>query len=306
MDKGFGSVLKEYSTMFFSTKGLLRWGLISAAVVGGTTILVGPERVAAGFDQVRTMASHVVEDFVDDPVALRRQLQGLADQYPDRITEVRGEIAQIDIQIDQLNHDNDVADRVISLTSDDLEEIRVAVVDAEVSMEAGQKVAIRRGSFRVNIDQARSEARRIAGIKANYQDRLNSNDQQVSLISNQRERLSDILGQLEDEYGQFEEKLWVLDRQIDAIERNDRLITMTEEQQAILRDYEKLGKVGNLRQLESKLEELRITQEAQLQALEKHGVKSDYERRAREDIQIGDEMYLLDSSTDDLAWMHGN
>jgi chromosome segregation ATPase len=306
MDKGFGSVLKEYSTMFFSTKGLLRWGLISAAVVGGTTILVGPERVAAGFDQIRTMASHVVEDFVDDPVALRRQLQGLADQYPDRITEVRGEIAQIDIQIDQLNHDNDVADRVISLTSDDLEEIRVAVVDAEVSMEAGQKVAIRRGSFRVNIDQARSEARRIAGIKANYQDRLNSNDQQVSLISNQRERLSDILGQLEDEYGQFEEKLWVLDRQIDAIERNDRLITMTEEQQAILRDYEKLGKVGNLRQLESKLEELRITQEAQLQALEKHGVKSDYERRAREDIQIGDEMYLLDSSTDDLAWMHGN
>lgn len=292
--------------MFFSTKGLLRWGLISAAVVGGTTILVGPERVAAGFDQVRTMASHVFEDFVDDPVALRRQLQGLADQYPDRITEVRGEIAQIDIQIDQLNHDNDVADRVISLTSDDLEEIRVAVVDAEVSMEAGQKVAIRRGSFRVNIDQARSEARRIAGIKANYQDRLNSNDQQVSLISNQRERLSDILGQLEDEYGQFEEKLWVLDRQIDAIERNDRLITMTEEQQAILRDYEKLGKVGNLRQLESKLEELRITQEAQLQALEKHGVKSDYERRAREDIQIGDEMYLLDSSTDDLAWMHGN
>jgi chromosome segregation ATPase len=292
--------------MFFSTKGLLRWGLISAAVVGGTTILVGPERVAAGFDQVRTMANHVFEDFVDDPVALRRQLQGLADQYPDRIAEVRSEIAQIDIQVDQLNHDNEVADRVIALTSDDLEEIRVAVIDAEVSLEAGQKVAIRRGSFRVNLDQARSEARRIAGIKATYQDRLSSNEQQVMLISNQRERLSDILAQLENEYGQFEEKLWVLDRQIDAIERNDRLITMTEEQQEILRDYEKLGKVGNLRQLESKLEELRVTQEAQLQALEKHGVKSDYERRAREDIQIGDELHRLDAGSDDLAWMHAN
>lgn len=292
--------------MFFSSKGLLRWGLVSAAIVGGTTILVGPERVAAGFDQVRTMASHVFEDFVDDPVALRRQLQGLADQYPDRIAEVRGEIAQIDIQLDQLNHDNEVADRVVALTSDDLEEIRVAVVDAEVSMQAGQKVAIRRGSFKVNLNQARSEARRIAGIKANYQDRLSSNDQQITLISNQRERLTEILGQLENEYGQFEEKLWVLDRQIDAIERNDRLITMTEEQQAILQDYEKLGKVGNLRQLESKLEELRITQEAQLQALEKHGVKSDYERRAREDIQIGDQMHQLDSSSEDIAWMHGN
>ena len=131
-----------------------------------------------------------------------------------------------------------------------------------------------------------------------------SNEQQISLISNQRSRLVEILDQLESEYGQFEEKLWVLDRQIDAIERNDRLITMTEEQQAILRDYEKLGKVGNLRQLESKLEELRVTQEAQLQALEKHGVRNDYERQAREEIEVGQEMMLFESTADDLAWMH--
>lgn len=289
--------------MIFSTKGLLRWGLISAAVVGGTTILVGPERVAAGFDQVRTMASHVFEDFVDDPVALRRQLQGLADQYPDRIAEVRSEIAQIDVQVDQLVHDNEVADRVIALTSDDLEEIRLAVTDAQTSRDAGHKVSIRRGAFRVNLDQARSEARRIAGIRGTYKDRLVSNDQQITLISNQRERLTEILTQLENEYGQFEEKLWTLDRQIDAIERNDRLITMTEEQQEILSDYEKLGKVGNLRQLEAKLEELRFTQEAQLQALEKHGVRSDYERQARDEISIGDDTMILESGNDDLAWM---
>lgn len=292
--------------MIFSTKGLLRWGLISAAFVGGTTILVGPERVAAGFDQVRSMASHVFEDFVDDPVALRRQLQGLADQYPDRIMEVRGEIAQIDVQLEQLRHDNEVADRVVDLTSDDLEEIRLAVTDAQSSQEAGHKVSIRRGSFRVNIEQARSEGRRIAGIRANYKDRLVSNDQQISLLANQRGRLAEILTQLENEYGQFEEKLWALDRQIDAIERNDRLITMTEEQQAILGNYEKLGKVGNLRQLEAKLEELRVTQEAQLQALEKHGVKSDYERQAREEITIGNDTLGLDGDQEDLAWMRGN
>ena len=32
----------------FCTKGLLRWGLISAAVIGGTTILVGPDRGRCG------------------------------------------------------------------------------------------------------------------------------------------------------------------------------------------------------------------------------------------------------------------
>jgi len=250
------------------------------------------------------MATHVFDDFVDDPVALRRQVQGLADQYPDRITEVRTEIAQIDLQLNQLQHDNEVADRVVALTSDDLEEIRVAITEANTSSEMGRKVAIRRGSFRVGIDQAKSEARRIAGIRAAYEDRRVGNDQQISLISNQRNRLSEILDQLEAEYGEFEEKLWVLDRQIDAIERNDRLIEMTEEQQALLNDYERLGKVGNLRQLEAKLEELRLTQEAQLQALEKHGVKSDYERRARDEMAIGTSASAASVNSPDLAWLY--
>jgi len=292
--------------MIFPMKSMLRWGLVSAAVLGGTTILVGPDRVAAGFDQVRTMVAHVFEDFVDDPVALRRQVQGLADQYPDRIAEVRGEIAQIDVQLGQLTHDNEVAERVISLTTDDLDEIRVAVTEAQASNDNGRKVAIRRGSFRVGIEQAKTEARRIAGIRATYEDRTIGNEQQITVLSNQRGRLSDILLQLEAEYGEFEEKLWQLDRQIDAIERNDRLITMTEEQQEILRDYEKLGKVGNLRQLEAKLEELRVTQEAQLQALEKHGVNGEYEREARQDVALGSGLFLPESEQSDLAWLRDN
>ena len=250
------------------------------------------------------MVSHLFDDFIDDPVALRRQLQGLAEQYPERITEVRTEIAQIDMQLDQLQHDNDVADRVVALTTNDLEEIRIAVTEASASANMGHKVSIRRGSFRVGIGQAKSEARRIAGIRAAYEDRLVGNDQQASLISNQHDRLSEILEQLETEYGEFEEKLWVLDRQIDAIERNDRLIEMTEEQQALLSDYERLGKVGNLRQLEAKLEELRRTQEAQLQALDKHGIKSEYERRARDEMVIGTSASLHLEGNPDLAWLY--
>ena len=42
----------------------------------------------------------------------------------------------------------------------------------------------------------------------------------------------------------------------------------------------------------------------QLQALEKHGVRNDYERQAREEIEVGQEMMLFESTTDDLAWMH--
>ena len=238
---------------------------------------MGPGRVAGAFDQVRVTVVEAFDGFVDDPVALRRQLQGLADQYPDRIAEVRGEIAEVDGHLRQIEHDTNVANRVIALTSKDLEDIRVAVVEAAAASDEGRKVSVRRGSFRVGIDQARSEARRVVTIRASYEDRLISAKQQSELLDKQRSRLSEILSKLEGEYTSFEEKLWQMDRQIDAIERNDRLIVMTREQQAILSDYEKLGKVGNLRQLEAKLEELRITQEAQLDALDSHGFQESYE-----------------------------
>ena len=38
----------------------------------------------------------MADEFVEDPVALRRQLAGLAEKYPERIAEVRAEIAEVD------------------------------------------------------------------------------------------------------------------------------------------------------------------------------------------------------------------
>ena len=285
------------------TKHIVRWGLISVVVVGATSLLIGPERVAAGFAQIRSMAGATIDDLVEDPVALRRQLEGLAEQYPQRIGEVRGELAEVEVQLRQIRHDSEVASRVIELAGDDLERIRERVVRANSEAPSGRKVMVGTVSGRVEVDQARSEGRRIAGIRAAYLDRVVGNRHQESLLERQRQRLQEILAGLESEYGEFESKLWQLDRQIDSIERNDRLIAMTREQQAMLADFEKLGKVGNLRQLEAKLGELRTTQEARLQALEGQGMRGEYEQRAREVILVdGDpEHGSLDPA--DLDWL---
>ena len=90
-----------------------------------------------------------------------------------------------------------------------------------------------------------------------------------------------------------------LDRQIDAIARNERLIDMTEEQQAILAEYDKFKDVGSLDQLESKLTELRTIQEAQLQSLAARNPNSDYEEAAMEELR--DES--LDAGDLDLDWV---
>ena len=264
------------------TRSLLRWGLVGGLALGGMTLLVGPERVSAGLAQIRGKAQNVVDNLVDDPIALRRQLEGLAEQYPDRIVEVRGEIAQVEQQLKQYDHDIDVASRVVAMTTDHLGQLKTLVARAEESAQQTMRpVAIRFEGVKFNIEEAYNEARRINNVRGTYQDRLASDQQQVAFLAQQKDRLVEILDKLETEYGTFQAQLWQLDRQIDAIERNERLITLTEQQQATLASYEKFGKVGSLKQLEAKLAELRAVQEAQLESLSKKGINTDYENRAQ-------------------------
>ncbi len=264
------------------SRSLLRWGIIGGLALGGVTILIGPDRVAAAFDQVRTKARQAADDFVDDPVALRRQLQTLADQYPTRIGQVRGEVAEIERQIAQLDRDSEVAKRVVVMATADLDRMRLAVANAESSSQ--RLVGLREGDVKATVDTTREEARRINNVRLSYQDRYASSKQQLQFLGQQKERLMKVLQRLETEFSEFESKMALLDRQIDSIERNERLIDMTKEQQALLADYDKLGEVGNLGQLEAKLAELRTVQEAQLEALAKAGVPSDYEQRAKADL----------------------
>jgi chromosome segregation ATPase len=271
------------------TRCILRWGLIGGLALGGVTLLIGPERVAAGFSQMRTKAQSMVDGKISDPVAIRRQLSKLSEEYPSRIAEVRGELAEIQHQISQYDRDMEIAQRVVAMTTDDLRQLKTLVQRAEAEHEAkARPVAIRFDGVRYNVEQALTEARRINNVRQTYRDRLAQDEQQLKFLQEQQSRLAAILEQLESEYSTFQAQLWQLDRQIDAIERNDRLIQLTEQQQATLQQYERYGTVGNLKQLEGKLAQLRAIQEAQLQTLESRGVHRDYEGRAKYDLDTRD------------------
>lgn len=269
------------------TRSVLRWGLIGGLALGAATFVLGPQRMMAGFDQVRVSAEGLVDHLVENPVALRRQLQTLAEAYPNRIAEVRGELVEVERQIAQLDRDNEVATRVVSNTTNDLRNLRDMLAEAETHVGKGVPVSIRSNGVRLNVDDAKAEARRISEIRLAFQDRQDSNAHQLKFLGEQRDRLQEILNKLEGEYSTFEDKLAQIDRQIDAIERNERLIEMTKEQQEILASYDKFGKVNSLTQLESKLAQLQAIQDAQLQALSKSGSRHDYEQEARE--QLSDE-----------------
>jgi chromosome segregation ATPase len=271
------------------TRCIFRWGLLGGLALGGLTLLVGPQRVAAGLSQVRASLQGVVDSCVDDPVALRRQLQSLGEQYPGRIAEVRAELTKVDSQLNQFQRDTEISQRVIAMTGEDLASLKSLVARAETERATSARpVAIRHEGVRFDIDEAYAEAARINKVRQSYQDRLASNTQQLTVLGEQKQRLSEILGKLETEFGSFQTQMWQLDRQIDAIERNARLIEMTEELQATLDSYDQWGEVGNLKQLESKLAELRTQQEAQLKYLKSAGLRHNYHDRAATELNMQD------------------
>jgi phage shock protein A len=274
------------------TRGLLRYGLLAGLALGGVTLLVGPERVVAGLAQVRSKAQSVVDGCVEDPAALRRQLADLADQYPERIAEVGGEIAEVDHQIESFAYDINVAKIMVRDTSSDLKNLKALVQRAEGATlvqhaegaKSNREVFIRYQGVRFDLDEAYREGTRVNSVRNATMDRLAHDEVQLKFLQEQKGRLAEILDQLSSEYDTYRAQLWQLDRQIDSIERNDRLIELTEDQQATLDGYKRFGKVQNLKQIESKLAELRRKQEAQLKYLSKRGIARDYEKAAEYEL----------------------
>ena len=280
------------------TRCMFRWGLISTLALGGATLLVGPERMASGLAHVRAKAQSVVDSASDNPMVLRRQLADLAEEYPERIAAVQGEIAEVNHQISQFVHDSKVAARVVAMTTEDLGELKTLITKArEVE---GRPVFVRFEGVRFGVDQAYGEARRIQNVRISYGDRVACNQQQLEVLHQQKARLYEIHSKLEDEYSTFETQMWQLDRQIDAIERNARLIDMTEQLQATLAGYDHWGKLDNLKQLQSKMAELQAIQDAQLDTLAKVGIRYDYEKRAQYDLDGANEPVTTDDPFSDL------
>ena len=275
--------------MISITRGIIRFGLIGVLGLGIATAVLGSHRMKSGFHQLQTKARSAVDAQLgvdlNNPQALRRHLRKLADEYPDRIAEVRGEIAEVDHQIGEFRRDIDVSDRVVNMTSADIEELRELVAAAEAERRTGiRKVALRFEGRTFDLDTAYDEAARINKVHNAYSDRLAHGQFQLAFLDEQKSRLSEILDKLEGEYDTYRTQLWQIEQQIAAMERNERLIELTKDQQATLDQLESMGEVQNLGQIESKLAEMRVKQEAMLEQLQRGNDHESYEERARMEL----------------------
>jgi septal ring factor EnvC (AmiA/AmiB activator) len=265
-------------------KTVIRAGVITA-VVGGVAIAVaGPDSVRAVFHQTRSNIRKAIDSQVSDPVALRAQLRDLEAQYPKKIDDVRGDLAELEVQIAQLQRDQEVSKKVVEMTSADLDQMHGVLAKAEETRNSGvtQPIRVRfdTNDRPVSLDEAYGKTTRLSQLKEVHSSRVAEIDRDMGYLTQQRDRLTGLLEQLENERAEFQTQLWSLDRQVDAISRNDRMIEIMQKRQASIEEHSRY-RAESLDQVQSRFADIRAKQESKLDMLAKSTELKNYENAAK-------------------------
>lgn len=278
-------------------KGIVRYGVIAGLAGGAVTLIAGPERVCAIFTETRSAIQDKIDQNISDPVAMRAQLRQLAETYPGRIQEVRGDLAELQAHKGQLTRELAVAQRVTQLTRADLDTLQGLIARADQGMQEQQ---IKNASYsndgpvifqicfgkeRLDVDQAMVRANEIEQTAQTSESAAADLERDLGYIGQQETRLSDLLAQLEQERDSFNAQLFALDRQVDAIARNERMIDMMQKRQETI-DRQSRYRADSLDQLQGKFAEIRARQEAQLESLGKGATSQSYESRAKYELDV--------------------
>lgn len=263
-------------------KSLVRVGVIGGLATGALVALAGPERVSALAGQFRSKVVSKIDDSIEDPVLLRAQLRELEAKYPQRISEVRGDLSEVQAQVAQLKRDKAVAQKVVEMAQADLLELKGMLDRAEQARSDSPAaiVQVRFDERPYNLDQAYGRATQINNTLNAYMSRAADADRDLTFLGEQEERLAELVNTLETERAQFQAQVWQLDGQVEMIARNDRLIEIIEKRQKSLERYEKFDAVS-LDQITTRMTKIRAEQEGRLQSLAASGKTQNYESKAK-------------------------
>jgi hypothetical protein len=263
-------------------KALVRYTVIAGIVGGAAAVVVGPERVAAVFSQTRGVIQAEVDKHIEDPVALRAQLRSLEAQYPPRIAAVESDLAQLASQKHQLENDLSLKSKVVALVEQDLGTMQQLITRASETQAqmAGAVVRVSFNSESLPVDEAYAKASQLMAFRDANAAVVTDIERDLGYLGQQETRLVELRDQLRSEQAQFQTQLVQLDHQVDAIARNERMIGMLAARQKTI-DEQSRYRADSLDQIQSKLAQIRTRQESQLDNLGRGSTATNYEQRAR-------------------------
>ncbi|USO00141.1 MAG: hypothetical protein H6810_05625 [Phycisphaeraceae bacterium] len=278
-------------------KGMVRFGVL-AALAGGTAAVVAeaarPGSVSAILHQSCGMVGRVIDNNIDDPIALRAQIADLEAEYPKKIADVRSDLSEVREQISQLERERGVSEKVVQLTAADLNLIETGITRAKSVSDANQGAIVRIAFNEEHLSASAALAKRsqISQTKSVYQGRVKEIDTELGYLGEQESQLADLLNRLENEHAEFQAQLYQLDAQIDSIDRNNRLIAMMEDRQKTIDEHSRY-QAHSLQQLQDRLAKIRGQQQSRLAAAAEVHRKQDYVSQAEMLVDQDEQVRLL-------------
>ncbi len=264
----------------------VRVGVIGALGVGAAFLVAEaaqPGSARAIVKQAGHNVSNAINSNIDDPVALRQQLRDLEGQYPKKIEAVRGDLVDLQAQLSQFERELAVAERVVALADQDLGEMQHLLAKAEDARSTHRIVRVRFDNESMDMSEAYAKAERIRQLRDSYATRAGEIERDMGFLMEQESHFGELLKTLETEQAQFQNQLWQLDQQIDAVARNERLLEILEKRQRTLDEMSPFS-AESLDQVTSRIAKIKAEQEAQMESLTRKKVETDYETRAQ--IQV--------------------
>jgi len=272
-------------------KTLFKTTLIGTAVtgaLGGAALLAaGPGRTQAVLHELKARVTSAIDSGLDDPIALREKLRELEHAYPERIAQLRADQAELSQQIAQLERERAISLRVVELAQEDLALLRPRVDEASASLQDAPQARLASIAFDsqvLSLQRAATKVRQIENTQSAHATRAADAEHSLIYLRQQAARFDETIAQLESEQAEFQVQLAQLNRQVDSIQRNERLIEMLGQRQRTL-DECASHDCASLDQVTGKLEQILTRQAAELDVLATNREQVDYEDLAREELR---------------------
>lgn len=272
-------------------KTVIRVGVIGGLLTGGVVLVAGPQRVQAIGRQIHMKLIATIDRNIDDPIAMRTQLQNLEAMYPKRIAEARSMLGELNEQIRQVQRDQAISSRVVNLAQADLNDMKDLLARAEQARDdyqgmGRQVVSIAYNDRTMNLDEAYTQANRIAGTVSSYQSRNVECATELEQLNHDKRQTESLLGKLQSEYTDFQMQLADLDRKIDTVARKERMVKLVADRQHRIDELSRY-KVASLDQFKSNLASRVAELDARMESLTGREDRVNYEERAK--LQIDTE-----------------
>src|SRR5262245_46581904 len=151
--------------MFSFLGKALKVGVMSALLLGlagaGAFALMGRHRTNAVVHELQDNLLESIDAHLDNPELMRSQLRELEHEYPERIAQVQGDLAEIRHEIRQLEQEIAVSERVVTLADRDLERLGTQVATQVTQGTGAQLVSVRLDGEAYTPDSAHTQLQRV-------------------------------------------------------------------------------------------------------------------------------------------------